>query len=325
MQAETQTETRRYGFFLVEGFALMSAASAVEPLRAANLLSGAALYDLRFLSRDGGPVRASCGAIFETDPIAVGPVPDLVFVIAGGNPFAFEDRGVLGWLRRLSAEGVPLGGISGGAAVLAQAGVMQNRRFTVHWEHFDALRARSDDFLMERRLFVIDRDRYTCAGGVAPLDLMHALIRSDHGAQLATQVSDWYIHTGIRDADAPQRSDGAAPDELHRAVASALALMEAHLADPLSMEQLAQLTGLSPRSLQRQFGADIGQPLMRHYMIRRLEKADELLRQTRLPVGEVALATGFVSQAHFAKSYRAQFGGSPRDRRAQLGLRHLSG
>ena len=302
----------------------MSAASAVEPLRAANLLSGDDLYDLRFLSRDGGPVRASCGAIFETDPIAVGPVPDLVFVIAGAIPLRLRTGGA-GLAQASKRRRGPLGGISGGAAILAQAGVMQNRRFTVHWEHFEALRARSDDFLMERRLFVIDRDRYTCAGGVAPLDLMHALIRSDHGAQLATQVSDWYIHTGIRDADAPQRSDGAVPDGLHRAVAAALALMETHLADPLSMEQLAQLTGLSPRSLQRQFGDDIGQPLMRHYMIRRLEKADELLRQTRLPVGEVALAAGFVSQAHFAKSYRAQFGGSPRDRRAQLGLRHLSG
>jgi transcriptional regulator GlxA family with amidase domain len=311
---------RRYGVLLVDGFALMSAASAVEPFRAANLLSGTDLYRLTFLSRQGGRVCASCGAGFDTEPISSGAMAaggplDLVFVIAGGDPFATLDPLVLAWLRRLQAAGVPLGGISGGAVLLARAGVMANRRFTVHWEHFDALRALSEGYLMERRLFVIDRDRYTCAGGVAPLDLMHALIRSDHGAALARRVSDWYIHTGIRAADAPQRSDQT--EGLHRAVAAALALMETHLADPLTLEQLAQLVGLSPRSLSRQFSADIGQSVMRHYLVQRLEKADDLLRQTRLPVSEVALATGFVSQAHFAKSFGAHFGHSPRVRRAE--------
>lgn len=309
---------RRYGFFLVEDFALMSAASAVEPLRAANLLSGETLYDLSFLSRRGGRVAASCGAGFDTVEMGAGPKPDLVFVIAGGDPFSALDPNVLGWLRRLQAAGVALGGISGGGVFLARAGVMENRRFTVHWDYFETLRAQSEDYLMERRLFVIDRDRYTCAGGVAPLDLMHALIRSDHGADLARRVSDWYIHTGIRAADAPQRSDGPEGHEgLHRAVAAALALMETHLADPLTMEQLAQLVGLGPRSLARQFSADLGESLMRHYLTRRLDKADELLRQTRLPVAEVALATGFVNQAHFAKSFRAAYGLAPRDRRAQ--------
>lgn len=313
------TETRRYGFVLVEGYALMTAAAAIEPLRAANDLAGAPLYEAVFLSAKGGRVASSCGASFETRAFRDAPTRfATVFVIAGGDRVLFmRDEALSAYLRARDAAGAPLGGISGGVVFLARAGLMANRRFTVHWEYFEALREMSADFLMERRLFVLDRDRATCAGGVAPLDMMHALIRSAHGAALATRISDWFIHTGVRAADDPQRAaDRRGGGAARPAVREALRLMEDHIADTLSLGQIADLLGQSPRRLQRAFEADLGESVMARYGRLRLEKSDELVRHTRLPIAEIAYATGFSSQSNLSRAFRRRYGAAPRDRRA---------
>ncbi|WP_420334652.1 GlxA family transcriptional regulator [Roseibium sp.] len=304
----------------------MPATSAIEPLRAANLLSNQDLYCLRLYSEKGGWIASSCGGAFETETLAnaAGDL-DLLFVIAGGDPLAQAGKMLISRLRALNVRGVPLGGISGGAVYLAKAGVMENRRFTVHWEYFEELQALNDRFLMERRLFVIDRDRYTCAGGVAPLDMMHAIIRSDHGAELAQSVSDWFIHTGIRRAEDPQRLEFAdSRQAFHGSVRAAVELMETHIADPLSLEQIAMLSGSGVRQLQRRFDDQFECPVMQVYMQLRLKKADELIRKTRLSFMEVALATGFANQSHFGQVFRTNFGMTPRGRRKQAASEFIS-
>jgi len=60
--------------------------------------------------------------------------------------------------------------------------------------------------MIERSLYVIDRDRFTCAGGIAPLDMMHALLTERHELAFARQVSDCFMHTDVRSANGPQRA-----------------------------------------------------------------------------------------------------------------------
>ncbi|TDE35404.1 GlxA family transcriptional regulator [Antarcticimicrobium sediminis] len=312
-----RSRPKRIAFLLIEGYALMSAAAAVEPLRAANLLAGRALYELVFLSTGATQARASVGCAFDTVPLSeAGTDFDMVFVVAGGDPLAFCDVGVRGFLHRLAARGVPLGGISGGAAILQEAGVLENRRFTVHWQHFDALQARAPEAMMERRLFVIDRDRFTCAGGSAPLDMMHALIAAEQGAALAREISDWFIHTGLRPAEDPQRLDATARYDVHHpALVAMIGLMEAHIADPMTLAQLARLSGIGARQLERLCRGHLGQSAMQFYRHLRLAKAADLLRQTALPIIEVGLATGFPNNAYFSRAFRQAYGISPSDAR----------
>lgn len=310
----------RYSFLLMPGYALMSAASAVEPLRAANLISGRALYDLRFLSLSGGWAPSSVEGGFETMPITLaGDDLDILFVIAGGDPMAQGDPQILAFLRRLARRGVALGGISGGSAILAAAEVMAARRFTIHWQHLDALRETWPEALIERRLFVIDRDRFTCAGGSAPLDMMHALIAAQHGSALARAVSDWFIHTGIRAAEDPQQLDPARKYDLrHPALVAMVELMTSHLADPLSLADLGQLCAITPRQLERLARAQLGESVIAFYRRLRLDKAEELLTQSSLPLTQIALATGFASAAHFSRSFARCFGVPPSRRRQSL-------
>lgn len=312
----TATPPLSIGFILTTDYALMSLAAAVEPLRAANQLADRALYHCSFHSVTGGFMPSTSGGGFDTTPLAEAPKLDLAFVVAGGNPLRFEDAALTRALRGLAHHGVGLGGISGGGAILAKAGLMQGRRFTLHWTHIDPLAEAMPDLLIERALYVIDRDRYSCAGGVAAMDMMGALITSAHGADFARAVSEWFIHPRLRLAEEPQQAPVAQRFNLHHpTLEAAVELMESHLADPLAPDQLAKLCGVSARQLQRLFVARFQKPMMGFYRDLRLAKADELLRQTALPVVEIALITGFASTAHFTRCYTAKFGSPPARRR----------
>jgi Transcriptional regulator containing an amidase domain and an AraC-type DNA-binding HTH domain len=312
---------KRIAFLLVDGFALLSTASALEPLRAANLFSPTLRYEVTLLSNSGDMVKSSVGGAFETRSFRdLFPRFDLVFVVAGGDPARVNDPALFAWLRQADRSGVALGGISGGAVILAKAGLLQNRRFTVHWHHYGDFDRMPGDWLLERRLFVIDRDRYTCAGGSAPLDMMHAIIARDHGTSFAQRISDWFIQTEVRGADAPQRSSitgryGALPIP----VEAALELMESHIADPLDQDQIAALAGLSTRQLQRQFREATGHSIMEEYRRIRLETSKELISSTHIPLTEIAQMTGFSSQAHFSDAFRKLFGTAPSTLRKKQG------
>src|SRR5919109_3309491 len=148
------------GFILIPGFALMSYAAAVEPLRAANFLSGKTLYRWWHASPGKGPVAASNGvAVIPDVRPGSDSRADMVFVCAGGNPATFDDRATFAWLRSLARSGVTIGGISGGPYILAKAGLLDGRRATLHWEHAAAFHEAFPEVEVVPSLFVIDSDR----------------------------------------------------------------------------------------------------------------------------------------------------------------------
>jgi len=318
-KAFSSAEPFRVGFLLVDGFALMSYSAALEPMRAANLLAGRTLYEMEHLPVLGAQSISSSGAVVRaTTHIGERVDFDLIIVVAGGDPARFSDERVFQWLRHLARRGVQIGGVSGGPVILAKAGIMTGRRMTVHWEHAPALDQFEPALVLERTLYVIDRNRMTCAGGTAALDMMHALITVHHGAEFARSVSDWFMHTDIRPAGRPQRAGLVERyGTTSLPVIQAIELMENHIADPLALEQLAQLTGLGARQLNRLFHDKLGRSTMKFYRNLRLDKADNLLTQSTLSVTEIALASGFSSSAHFSQSYRQRFDRSPTARRLQ--------
>ena len=312
---ETETEFRvhRIGVLPIAGFALMSYASTVEPLRAANLLGGKVLYDVLNIAVDGGPVQSS-GAAQVTPQAVVGDALeiDYLFVVAGGDPLSFNNRRVLNWLGRLARSGVCMGGVSGGPVLLAKAGLMMGRRMTVHWEHAAALAEISPHLLIERTLYVIDRDRVTCAGGTAPMDLMHALIAQHHGETFAQRVSDWFMHTDIRPSVGPQRSGLVERvGSTNAAILDAVKVMENNIAEPVPLGRLAASAGISPRQLNRLFRDRLGRSTMQYYRQLRLDKARNLLKNSPLSLTEIGLATGFANSAHFSRLFAEYFGKPP--------------
>ena len=207
-------------------------------------------------------------------------------------------------------------GVSAGPWLLARAGLLDGYRATVHWEHWPAFVEAFPKVAPEPGLYVIDRRRVTCAGGMAGMDLAVELIEREHGHDLAARISDWFIQSEPRGADRPQRLTLRArysigDDRLLRV----LAKMESSVEEPVSTSLLAEIAGLSPRQLERLFTRMIGETIGKHYVRIRLENARHLLRTTRLSITDVGIACGFKSSSHFSRTYLDHYALPPsRDR-----------
>jgi transcriptional regulator GlxA family with amidase domain len=309
----------RVGYFLVPQFAMLSFASALEPLRSANRLSGRQLYSWHILSKDGQPVMASNGIpVVPEASLAEAPPLDVLVVCAGIDAHLYEDRQVFAWLRRLARRPIEIGAISLGPYILAKAGLLDGYRCTLHWENLSGFMEAFPDLDVTSELFEIDRDRFTCSGGIAGLDLMLQAIAREHGPDLAAAVSEQFIHERIRDRHDRQRM--ALPARLgvrHPKLLAVVKRMEETLEEPLSCAELARGVKLSGRQLERLFRKYLGRTPTRYYLELRLKHARLLLLQTGMSVLDVALAAGFVSASHFSKCYREHFGKTPRAERGQ--------
>lgn len=318
MATPPSDHVEQVGFLLIPGFALLSYAAAIEPLRAANQLAGRALYHWVHLTPNGAPAAASNGVFIPADAaLAEAPALNTVIVCAGGNPADFRDAATLEWLRRAGRRRVRLGGVSGGPWVLARAGVLRGYRIALHWEHAEAFAEEFPELDLRRSLFELDSDRLTCSGGTASLDMMHALIAREHGLPLAMAVSEWFLQTQVREGANPQRM--ALRDRTgiaSRTVLRALEAMEQSTETPLPRAALAGTAGVSPRQLERLFHQHLGRTPGEHYLRLRLDRARLLLRQSELSVLGVAVACGFASASHFTRAYRRAFGHAPSAERA---------
>ncbi|MFO1352487.1 MAG: GlxA family transcriptional regulator [Gammaproteobacteria bacterium] len=305
------------GFILVPNFSMIAFSCALEALRMANYVSGSRLYAWLCLSADGGAVRASNNlAIVPDGGIDAARDLDIVLVCGGLGIDRVDCSDLLAWLRMQARRKRKLGGVCTGSYLLARAGVLDGYRCTIHWEHLASLREEFPHLIVSTELFEIDRDRYTCSGGTAPLDMMLHVISRQHSAELALAISEEFICERIRDRHDRQRIPlrlrlGASQPKLTAAVA----LMEANIEEPMSPDEIARHVGLSRRQLERSFQKFLQRSPTRYYLELRLQRARLLLLQTSLSIVDVALACGFISAPHFSKCYRNLFGLPPRDER----------
>ena len=307
------------GFLLVPNFSMMAFAAAIEPLRTANRMSGHALYGWRLISKDGAPVAASNGIVLTVESgIAEARAVTTMIVCAGLDVHLYRDKEVFSWLRRLARGGVHIGALSSASHILARAGLLEGYRCTIHWENLLGFTEEFPDIDVSADLFEIDRNRFTCSGGTAALDMMLHRIAPRYGKELATAVSDQLIHDRIRGPHDQQRLTLQSRLGIRDAkLLSVVAQMEANIEEPLSRDDLARSVGLSTRQLERLFGDKLGGTPRRYYLVLRLRHARQLLLQTDLSVLGAALACGFVSASHFSKCYREYFGKTPRDERRE--------
>jgi len=318
----------RIGFLLVPGYSGLAFLSAMDPLRMANQLTSRSLYEWPIMTMDGQPVAASNGMRVTPDmAMDEAETLDFLFVCGGTRIQDVCDRRMLGWLRQQARRSnLALGAICTGTYVLARAGVLGGYRCTIHWENISTLNEEQEfpDVIFSSELFVIDRDRYTCSGGIAPLDMMLNIIHRQHGQRLAQDISEEFIHERIRTISDMQRvplrvSLGTSQPKL----VDAVTLMEANLEEPLKLDELAGYTGVSRRQLERLFRKYLNCPPSRYYLELRLHRARQFLLQTDMPIIDVSLACGFSTPPHFSKSYNDFFGYSPStERRRQAESTH---
>lgn len=305
------------GFLLLDNFTLISLASAIEPLRMANQLSGRELYRWFTLSLDGAGVRASDGLMVTPDASTTVPLSlDMVMVCGGIAPTQSVTNGHVSWLRAQSRHLRRFGSVCTGAWALARAGLLDGYEVSTHWECQAALQEAYPGIRLTSKLFTMDRDRCTASGGTAPMDMVLTMIGHDHGRELAAGISDMFVHDRVRGEQDQQRVPlkhvlGTTQPRLQEIVT----LMENNLEEPIDLDELASYVSLSRRQLERMFQRNLHCSPSRYYMRLRLNRARQLLKQTSMSIIDIAAACGFVSTPHFSKCYRECFGIPPREER----------
>jgi transcriptional regulator GlxA family with amidase domain len=303
----------KFAFLTLPNYSLIAVANALEPLRMANRIIGEEIYQWSLLSLEGTPVDASSGLrLTPTSALKNLGEADIVFVCGGIDVREAVSPALTSQLRRLAKRQVPLGGLCTGGYALAKAGLLDNYRATIHWENLSSLREEFPRVRISDQLFSIDRERFTCSGGTAPLDLMLTLIESQLGSKISKRVAEQFIMERVRkDTDRQYIPLRAQVGASHRSLIRVAQLMQQHIEKPMSLEAIAKRSGLSRRQIERLFKRDLHCVPKRYYLEIRLRRARELLLQTAMPIMDITAACGFQSPPHFSKCYRSQFGHTP--------------
>ena len=315
----TQNKITKISFLLVEEFSMIAFASALEPLRTANRISKKKLFEWEFLSLNNQKVFCSNGISIDTQDLNEEKLQtDILFVCSGINIKDKINKKLLAALRRVSRNGISLGSLCTASYILAKAGLLTNKKATIHWENLSGVREEFPDLVFTTNLYEIDKDRFSCSGGTSSLDLMLNIISGMHGNNLAKNISDQLIHERIRLPNDFQRMNlRSRLGVSHPKLLNAVSIMEENLEEPLSQKELASKSNISLRQLERLFKKYISNTPNQYYLKLRLERAQNLLMQTSMSILSVALASGFTSSSHFSKCYKAQFGIPPRETRFQ--------
>ncbi len=312
-QVDFSGPPRDFYFLLLPKLTLLAFSAALEPLRIANQVAGKELYRWFVMTEDAAPIRCSCGVMITPDSgLTDVPRDTLAFVCSGIEPGAHVSATITAWIGRQKAHGARMGGICTGAFALARAGLLKDRRFTLHWENQPAFVEHHLDLHPTGRLFENDRGLLTCGGGSAATDMMLAQIEEDHGPDLASIVADMCIHLRSVTQDAPQRSvqnQGLASRNPH--LITAIEHMSKHIETVMDVQGIADAVDLSRRQLERLFRQHTGQSPAQFYMDLRVARAHALLNETALSVAEIAAACGFASSSQLSQRFRARYGSSP--------------
>lgn len=304
---------QQFAMIVVPEFTMMPVTSAIEPMRIANRLAEKTLYKWTIHSVDGKPVAASNGILAMVDgDLSTVPEHATIVICGGLNVQRHTDKRLIAWLRKVARKGTDIGAVCTGAHILAEAGLLDGYKCTLHWENLPGFTEAFPEIDATGGLFEIDRDRFTSAGGTTALDMMLTLIASQHGPELASSVAEGILHAPIRHHSEHQRmSLPARIGARHPKLVGIIEEMEKNLEEPLSPSLLAKQAGLSTRQLERLFRRYLDRSPKRYYLELRLKKARSLLLQTDMSVINVALACGFSSPSHFSKCYRAFYGRTP--------------
>ncbi|EWY42665.1 AraC family transcriptional regulator [Skermanella stibiiresistens SB22] len=309
------------GFILTNNFTLTALATFMDALRlAADDGDGSRQIRCRWtiMGSSPEPVKSSCGIPVARWEAFQDPRQFDYLVVVGGLLHAGPqlDAQAVEYLRTAAAQGVGLVGVCTGSFVLSRAGLMRNRRCCVSWYHYrDYLEEFPDHQPVAEQLYVVDRDRITCAGGAGVADLAAFLIERHLGSACAQKTMHIMLIDKARPAGQSQPQPPTAveggPAIVNDRVRRALLLMEQNLTTPLTVEQISSRLSVSTRQFERLFREATGMSPNSFYRILRLRYGHWLLRNSTRSVTDIAQETGFSDCAHFSRQFRGVYGVSP--------------
>lgn len=293
--------------------ALHAVLLSIEPFRAANRLSKTPLFHLEFLSFDGLPTRSTLNiSVPPTATFNDGTIYDLI-LFHSSYEFSADRKGPLyKWLRKQALSGAHICAIDTAPLLLAEAGLLDGYTATSHWSTIPSFRELHPDTKVVEQLFVVDRDRSTCAGQLACVDYSLFMLERFCGASLKEIVANDIVYFSARSENAQQREIlNGNIWHTNPILLKAQSLMSEFIEEPISIEELAKRCAISKRELEHLFRKHLKDSPKNYYMTFRLQRAKELLLYSTLSVRETGLASGFSSPATYFRAFRDRFNTSP--------------
>ena len=316
---ESSTQKLQVTLLVLADSSMMSLASALDTMRAANRIADRTLFEWQLATLNGKPAYLTCGIPVAPDVTLDDSLAgDLLIIIAGFHQQRHAGPAHLRMIKRLTANYRAICGIEAGSWIMARSGLLENRAATTHWEdleefgnHFPKVRLKSDRFVIDGKFFT--------TGGASPtFDFMLYLIRERYGYPLAIEVSSAFIYDGVHRATdtQPLVSLGMLENNEPR-VAAAIHVMEQHIDEPVAIDQIARRIKLSVRMLEYLFRQTLDMSPAAYYRRLRLQNARRMVVDTRLQLQEIAIRTGFNSLSSFSRRFKSHYQQTPGDCRRQ--------
>lgn len=293
---------------LFDRFSNHCLANVLEPLRAANDLSGQQVFDWNIVVLAGQGVHSSSGLRLEVDAQLADMRGDILMVMPSYGFLTHANVTSSRALRAAARRFDKLAGLDTGSWLLAQAGLLDGHRATIHWDELDRFSERFSEVDVQKEAVIDDRNRITCGGASTAFALAMQLIEKQQGAALRLRVENLFSGAYAR---RPDRRGGIA--------ARAVDLMRANIEEPLPIAQLAQQLGRSQKHLERQTLARLGAAPQVIYRRIRLERARGLALETAISVAEIAVRCGYQDASAMTRAFRSEYGTTPQALRRELG------
>ena len=274
-------------------------------------------FDFRVCAEHPGrPLRSTGFSIVPTHGLDGLQDADLVAVPAmAGSPTEYPPA-VLEALRAAAARGATLLSVCSGAFLLAEAGLLNGLRCTLHWHHADGFAARYPDVKVDADvLFVDEGSIITSAGTAAGIDACLYLVRKELGSAVANAIARRMIVPPQRDGGQRQFIDLPVPEMECDSLQPVLDWMLNNLAADFNATRLARRARMSERTFARRFVAETGTTPLRWLTQQRVLHARQLLEDTTLGIEEIAHTCGLGSGALLRHHFRRAVGLTPVDYR----------
>ncbi|EFO29908.1 AraC family transcriptional regulator [Roseibium sp. TrichSKD4] len=316
--------TTKIGFLLFPGFPMSCLTSVIEPLRAANEISGTSAFEWCLVGETLDRIESSAGIVFAPE-FSLEAANRLSYLLVLAAPSVqFTDNRTTSRLRKIERHGCKLGAISGGVFPLARSGIVDHERLSVHWCYELAFAAEFPHMDRSSNVIEISKRHVTASGAAAAFDLALWMIEESLNEDVANEVACWFQHPVIRKLgvkqSVPVEKFDCEASNVSSIVKQAIAIFSEDLSLPVSVADIAGQVNLSPRHLERVFKHSTGQNPSGYFRHLRMKAARQIIMYTNDSIGDVAAAVGYASEKPFIKQYRSTFGVAPQDDRKRINL-----
>jgi transcriptional regulator GlxA family with amidase domain len=305
--------TRRIGILLFENFQILDAAGPIAAFEIAERFRARA-YAIETLAAQAGPVRSSSGAAMQAQAMAEAGALDTLLVAGGdGTRAAVLDAELIGFIRATAADTRRVASVCSGAFLLAEAGLLDGRRATTHWQRGPQFARRYPRVrLAPDQIYVRDGPIWTSAGITAGIDLALAMIADDLDEDVARRTAQQLVVYRRRPGGQSQFSALIEMEQPEGRFSSVIGWARERLSEPLGVERLAAQAAMSPRHFSRAFARETGVSPARAVERLRLEAARALIETTSAPVEGVAAKVGFGDPERMRRAFLRAYGHPPR-------------